>query len=116
MFEQKRRSFSMFEICGWIGCDCCAGDADCACLAVYRRKYGDGFNAAARGDLDVWFPRAATVATSDVKTPASEFLGAVEKVHDRLVHGGFERIARAAEAEQAMRRGRRPAWVKRGGV
>ena len=54
----------MFDICGFIGCDRCGGDADCACLAAYRRKYGAEFDAAARGDLDVWFPRAQAVVTN----------------------------------------------------
>lgn len=106
----------MFDICTWIGCDRCAGDADCPSLAAYRRKYGDGFSAAARGDLDVWFPRAAAVVTSAEKTPAAAILPALWESHARLADGGLERIAAEEQAQQAMRRGRRPAWVNRGGA
>jgi hypothetical protein len=105
----------MFEICTWIGCDLCAGDADCASLAVYRRKYGAAFNAAARDDLDVWFPRAAAVVTSAEKTKAADILPALWESHARLADGGLERIEQQEQAQQAMRRGRRPAWVQRGG-
>jgi hypothetical protein len=106
----------MFDICTWIGCDRCAGDADCACLAAYRRKYGDAFNAAARGDLDVWFPRATPVATSAEKTKAADILPALWASHARLADGGLERIEAAEELQAARRRGRTPVWVKRGGV
>lgn len=106
----------MFEICGWIGCDRCAGDADCPSLAAYRRKYGAEFNAAARGDLDVWFPRATPVQTSSVKTPAADVVPALWESHARLADGGLARIEQAEHAQAAMRRGRRPGWVKRRGV
>jgi len=106
----------MFDICSWIGCDRCGGDADCPSLDAYRRKYGDAFNAAARGDLDVWFPRAQAVMTSDAKTRAADILPALWESHARLADGGLVRIEQAEQAQQAMRRGRRPAWVKRGGA
>lgn len=106
----------MSDICRFIGCDQCAGDADCPSLDAYRRKYGAEFNAAARGDLDVWFPRAQAVMTAHGKTQAAEVIPALWESHARLADGGLALIAAQEAAQQAMRRGRRPGWVKRGGV
>lgn len=106
----------MSDICAWIGCDQCAGDADCPCVHAYRRKYGDGFNAAARDDLDVWFPRATPVVASAAKTAAADIAPALWESHARLADGGLARIEQQAELDAARRRGRAPVWVKRGGA
>lgn len=114
-------SDSLFLCCRVLGCTMCAGDPDCPSVKAYREKYGDIVADAARGDIDVWFPRsvapgenapAGVVAPGEKSGGADAALASLRKTHDRLAGSGWD-AARKTEAKAKARRARPPAWVRK---